>query len=379
MDESIVSVVNGENPIINVEISSYKFIINVDFLQSIESEISVHNSKTNSHLDIREELGLKAFSNDVNNSLLLKANASTTYSKNEIDVFLADKIDVLDETITKKGNIFNGINQLVQLNSSGQLPPLDGSLLINIISNSPSASTANMPIMSNNTSDYNNDIDFSSGFCYDLTTDKKITTASMIKQLDATFSEGTNQGGLDTGSKANSTWYYCFAVSKADDTADFLFSTSATSPNMPSDFVNKRRIGCIKTDSSGNIVQFVQRGDCFYWKNPISDISVTNLGTTPIAYNLSIPPIDPINILFTYFCNSSGVVWYIYFYSPFQNTQTANVNGQAYNSQAAAINGQQGGQVEMLTNNGTIYAVSSVANATLRVSTMGYTDKRGAN
>lgn len=45
------------------------------------------------------------------------------------------KVDISDTSITKQGNTFNGAGQLVQLNSNGQLPALDGSLLTNIQAN----------------------------------------------------------------------------------------------------------------------------------------------------------------------------------------------------------------------------------------------------
>ncbi len=89
--------------------------------------------------------------------------------------------------------------------------------------------------MANNSGDSANDIDFMEGFCYDLSTKEKIVSTAMTKLLDATWAEGTDAGGLDTGSKANSTWYHCFAISKEDGTCDFLFSTSATAPTMPID------------------------------------------------------------------------------------------------------------------------------------------------
>lgn len=150
------------------------------------------------------------------------------------------------------------------------------------------ASTANMPTISNNTTDANNDIDFSAGFCYDLTTLKKITNLAITKQLDAVFAEGTNQGGLDTGTKAINTWYHCFAISKTDGTSDFLFSLSATAPTMPSGYVNKRRIGSIRVDSDGNITGFVQTGSKFLWKSQIRSLN-TNGTIAKTALILSTP------------------------------------------------------------------------------------------
>lgn len=42
------------------------------------------------------------------------------------------KVDSSDTSVTKQGNTFNGANQLVQLNSSVQLPASDGSLIMNV-------------------------------------------------------------------------------------------------------------------------------------------------------------------------------------------------------------------------------------------------------
>lgn len=151
------------------------------------------------------------------------------------------------------------------------------------------ANTCDMPIMANNSSDAANDIDFTEGFCYDLSTKEKIVSTAMTKQLDTTWAEGTHAGGLDTGSKANSTWYHCFAISKADGTSDFLFSTSVTAPTMPSGYVNKRRVGSIKTDSSGNIRLFTQDGDFVQWATPSNEIITTTPPTTFTDLIISAP------------------------------------------------------------------------------------------
>lgn len=137
-------------------------------------------------------------------------------------------------------------------------------------------------ITSNNVSDANNAIDIAVGACVDTTKAVIIKLASALtKRLDATWAVGTNQGGLDTGTKTNSTWYYVYIISKADGTTDVLFSTSASSPTMPTDYVYKRRIGSIKTDSSGNILQGLWvpisgGGIKFIYKDLIADLDTTS-------------------------------------------------------------------------------------------------------
>lgn len=80
-----------------------------------------------------------------------------------------------------------------------------------------------------------------------------ILSSTITKQIDAAFAEGTNQGGLDTGTVAADTKYFVWAIAKPAGTADALFSLSNTAPTLPSGFTLKRRIGDVFTDSSSNL------------------------------------------------------------------------------------------------------------------------------
>jgi hypothetical protein len=97
--------------------------------------------------------------------------------------------------------------------------------------------------MSNGT-DATNDIDITAGFATDSGNNQTIKLASTItKQLDATWTVGTNAGGLDTGSVANDT-YHVFLIMRLDTgVVDALFSVSPTAPTMPANYTLKRRIG----------------------------------------------------------------------------------------------------------------------------------------
>lgn len=129
-EENLVTVTNNETPPINLEITSCKNIVDINFLQSIESTISAHDVNKNSHANIKSELeaqiSLKANAED------LSAALAVIYTKNQTDTLLADKINISDTTITKQGNTFNGANQLVKLDANGKFPALDGSALMNI-------------------------------------------------------------------------------------------------------------------------------------------------------------------------------------------------------------------------------------------------------
>lgn len=144
--------------------------------------------------------------------------------------------------------------------------------------------------LSNNGTDPTNDIDIAVGSARDVDdTDDMILASALTKRLDAAWAVGTNQGGLDTGSIANTT-YFVWLI-KRDDTrvVDVLFSTSATNPTMPSNYQRKRRIGAI-VRTGGAILLFVQDGDHFGLKTPVLDIAATAPGTSAVLRTLASLP-----------------------------------------------------------------------------------------
>ena len=144
--------------------------------------------------------------------------------------------------------------------------------------------------LSNNVSDATNDIDIAAGKCRDSTDAANlILSASLTKRLDAAWAVGTNQGGLDTGSIANTT-YHIWLIKRSDTgVVDALFSASASSPTMPASYDYKRRIGSIVRASSA-IKTFIQDGDRFQWAaTPVQDVNVTNPGTSAVTRTLTVP------------------------------------------------------------------------------------------
>lgn len=143
--------------------------------------------------------------------------------------------------------------------------------------------------LSNNGSDATNDIDIAVGTAIDGTNAVFLTLGSALtKQLDVTWAVGTNAGGLDTGSIANTTYHVWLIMRSDTGVVDALFSTSATSPTMPANYDYKRRIGSILREGAA-IVGFVQDGDLFMRKLSIQDINATNPGTSAVTRTLSVP------------------------------------------------------------------------------------------
>ncbi|MBP6818353.1 MAG: hypothetical protein KBC46_03515 [Ferrovibrio sp.] len=141
--------------------------------------------------------------------------------------------------------------------------------------------------LSNNVSDANNDIDIAAGQAADDGAAAYLSLgATLTKRLDAAWAVGSGNGGIDTGSKANSTWYHLWLIQRPDTgVVDALFSTSATAPTMPANYTRKRRIGAVLTDGSGNIRAFTQIGDSFHLNTALG--TTASFGTTATDITLA--------------------------------------------------------------------------------------------
>lgn len=145
-------------------------------------------------------------------------------------------------------------------------------------------------VIANNATDATNDIDVSAGGCVsdDGTTFMRLTS-SITKRLDAAWAVGTGQGGLDTGSIADTT-YHVWVIHRTDtEVTDVLLSTSASSPTMPTSYTKKKRIGSI-VRASAAILGFTQYGNEFILKSPVLDVNSTNPGTSAVTNTLASIP-----------------------------------------------------------------------------------------
>lgn len=145
--------------------------------------------------------------------------------------------------------------------------------------------------LSNNGSDATNDIDIAAGEATSTEANSPVLmvlASALTKRLDASWAVGTGNGGLDTGSIANAT-YHVWLIQRSDTgVVDALFSTSASSPTMPTNYDRKRRIGSI-VRTGGAIKAFVQDGDLFMWSTPVGDVSALDPGTSAVTRTLTLP------------------------------------------------------------------------------------------
>lgn len=137
----------------------------------------------------------------------------------------------------------------------------------------------------NNVSDATNDLDIAVGSAMDATNTRMIVFGTALtKRSDAAWVVGTNQGALDTGSVADSD-YYIWLIYRSDTAvSDILFSLSATSPTMPTNYNFKRLIGWFKRASATivpfHVYQTAGGGLELTWDSPTLDIDLSNTLTT---------------------------------------------------------------------------------------------------
>jgi hypothetical protein len=233
--------------------------------------------------------------------------------------------------------------------------------------------------LSNNTGDANNDIDIAAGrACAGAGTYNLILSAAITKQLDAAWAVGTNQGGLDAGAKAVSTWYHVWLIARVDThVVDVLFSTSATAPTMPANYTMKRRIGAVRTNSSGNLQAFLQYGDEFRWLSPPAlDVDDATLTTAKKNYALVSVPLGLVVEVFANMRFSHASASLIYVSNP-------NLTDLAPSATVTPLSTSSGGtgnymQVRVHTDTSAqISARSSASSTTIRVAVLGWTDPRG--
>jgi|GEM_PF-1919352 len=158
--------------------------------------------------------------------------------------------------------------------------------------------------IANNATDANNDIDFSAGnFQFSDGSGQAVATATMTKRLDATWSAGTNQGGLLNGiavPKAINSTYHCYAIyNPTNNITDFAFllGVSGTAPDptsvLPSGYTKFKLICSILTDASGNIrtgkYTFFNGGYEFTYNNKVADATLVSLTTTKTPLTISCP------------------------------------------------------------------------------------------
>lgn len=118
---------------------------------------------------------------------------------------------------------------------------------------------------------------------------------------------GAAAGGLDTGAIANSTWYHFYVIRRPDTgVVDVVFSTNATTPTLPTNYTQYRRIGSGKINGSAQWTGFTQVGDRFLWTDPVADVAAANPGIAAVTRTLTVPTGVVVRSIINAGINSTG-------------------------------------------------------------------------
>ncbi|PSL23481.1 hypothetical protein [Dyadobacter jiangsuensis] len=246
-------------------------------------------------------------------------------------------------------------------------------------------SRSKAPPETSNAADVANDITIAGGVWFATDEGTVIQSVAMTKQQDATWAAGNNAGGMQSGSaKANNQTIDLFAIYNPTTYAvDYKFVPSGTAFVASSGFTERRRIASFKTDATGAIRPYAQRGDEFEYLTPILDVSDASPVTTAVLKTLSVP----IGLKLKASVNASitngnaGGFAALYLSAP----DTVDLAPSATVAPLATLQGQDGanssvvgGEATCWTNtSGQIRTRVAASNSNLYISTLGYFDKRG--
>lgn len=226
--------------------------------------------------------------------------------------------------------------------------------------------------------DTDHDVDIAAGSAADTTnTVLMALSATLTKQIDASWAAGDDAGGFPTGiSLAGTTWYHVFLIKHTNGTVDAGFDSSSTAANLLSDsgYTYYRHIGDVYTDGTLNITGFQRVGDTVYWDNPALDVDISNLSTTPVAYTLLVPPDIQVMANANVYTENATAYTGVYIRPSAVDSEAASETAAPLATiQNTIANEGQFAQIHCLTDTSKqVYAVSEAATTTLRISTLGW-------
>lgn len=260
------------------------------------------------------------------------------------------------------------------LNSSGKLPAVDGSQLINLpvalnrgfiggLTLSTAGSSATFSVSPGQASDSTNVIN--------------ISLPSSISKTTATWAVGSGNGALDTGTIAASTWYHVHLIERTDTgVVDVLVSLSPTTPTLPASYTKFRRIGSLLTNGSNQWTSFVQVGDEFLWTTAFADVtSAAGNSASRQLVTTTVP--TGVQVRGMYRILTSGTTINFLFTSPDESDQVASAAGGGITIRSTAAGDDPALAIYTRTNTSAQIGVRSNGAGNYWVTTYGWFDRRG--
>lgn len=213
-----------------------------------------------------------------------------------------------------------------------------------------------------------------------------MTATSAYTKTTAAWAAGTGNGALDSGAIAASTWYHVYLIQRVDTAVtDYLFSTSATAPTLPTNYTKRRRLGSFLSDTLNAINVFTQYSDDFLWATPPAlNVNSTNPGTAAVTASATSPngviTLAHLNVLIVP-GTSNNIVTYLSPLVAADNAPSTTVAplGTGPPAQSTAI-GSTNATARVWTNTSREFRFrlsASGAADIIRMITTGWTDRRG--
>ncbi len=193
--------------------------------------------------------------------------------------------------------------------------------------------------------------------------------AATTTKTTAAWAVGSAQGGLDTGAIAATTWYYVYLIKRVDtQVVDILYSTSATTPTMPTNYTLKRMIGAVKTNGSSQFIQWIMYNDgTQMWVTTLADVNDSTLTTARKSYTLtSIPPIQVKANLYVYANSATAAGTGVEFYGDTGISDSApGTSPLNFVLNVPVVNQAAQSVIPMFFPSGILYARSNQASTTI--------------
>jgi hypothetical protein len=220
------------------------------------------------------------------------------------------------------------------------------------------------------------------GEAADSTNAVMMSLAASINKTTAAWAAGTNQGGLDTGSIANNTWYTFYEIERADLSAvDVTFSLNTSTPALNASYSYYRRIGAALTDGSGHWVKFLQFGNEFWWDVAVLEYSGASSATRVNLSLAGVPPGLPVKAFLRVLQASGAGGGDLAVISNPSQTDPGSPNTTSLPLFDAGVYGYAhafgGGDLQSWTDSNQHVAYRSNGTDAIYIATLGYMDPRG--
>jgi hypothetical protein len=142
----------------------------------------------------------------------------------------------------------------------------------------------------------------------DITCERIRIAGFLVEGISVTVDiEVVGANGRDEGEERSSAWYYLWLVFKnSGDTVAGLLSTNRETPIMPMGFTEKRLIGVVRNDDSGDFLEFAQVGRDVFYNEGGAAMQVVSNGNATVFTAVDCREVFPNDVAHLMYLNFTG-------------------------------------------------------------------------